>query len=259
MRTPLDQAHAQMQDAPEDAALRLRYYERLAQCELFLLLEREAANDSIAPVIFPFEGDSYGLAFDSEARLTDFTGRAAPFVAMSGRQLAEMLAGQGLGLGVNLDVAPSSHLLPPAALTWMREVLQNTPTQARDRPVELTAPLGVDEGVLRALDAKFAAGTGLADHALLAGVRYEDGRQGLLLAVISPRAGAERALRQAVAETVSFSAAEMALDVTFLAADEALSQRMARVGLRFDFPKPEIARPLPAAPGMDPDNPPKLR
>jgi hypothetical protein len=34
--------------------------------------------------------------------------------------------------------------------------------------------------------------------------------------------------------------------------------RLAKVGLRFDIPEPEEA-PGPAAPGMDPDRPPRLR
>ena len=40
--TPLDAAHAAMEAAPEDDAARLRFYERLADSELFLLLRRGA-------------------------------------------------------------------------------------------------------------------------------------------------------------------------------------------------------------------------
>ena len=39
--TPLDMAHALMDAAPEDDAARLRFYERVADGELFLLLETE--------------------------------------------------------------------------------------------------------------------------------------------------------------------------------------------------------------------------
>jgi len=259
MQTPLDQAHALMEAAPADAAPRLRFYERLAACELFLLLDREAANDRVQPMVFPLEGGRYVLAFDSEARLAEFTGRETPFVAMSGRQLAHMLAGQGMGLGVNLKVAPSAILLPPDALAWLGEALDNRAAEAAETPVEFTTPFGVDSDLMRALDAKFAAAEGLADRALLAGVRYANGQSGLLLALVDTRPGAEGALRQSIVETVSFSATDQALDIAFLAGDDARLARLARVGLRFDLPKAQPGEYVPAAPGMDPDKPPKLR
>jgi len=37
--TPLDTAHAAMMAAPENDAARLRFYERMADAELYLLLE----------------------------------------------------------------------------------------------------------------------------------------------------------------------------------------------------------------------------
>ena len=43
--TPLDQAHAEMMDNAEDDALRLKFYRRLADTTLFLLLEREPAQE----------------------------------------------------------------------------------------------------------------------------------------------------------------------------------------------------------------------
>ena len=37
--TPIDTAHAAMEAAPEDGALRLRFYERISDSELFLMLD----------------------------------------------------------------------------------------------------------------------------------------------------------------------------------------------------------------------------
>ena len=45
--TPLDTVHAAMEAAPQDDAARLRFYERLADSELFLLLTEEAQGDNI--------------------------------------------------------------------------------------------------------------------------------------------------------------------------------------------------------------------
>ena len=72
--TPLDHAHAAMEAAPAYDAARLRFYDRLAASELFLLLEAEAEGDRIRPQVFPVEGQSFVLVFDREDRLTEFVG-----------------------------------------------------------------------------------------------------------------------------------------------------------------------------------------
>lgn len=131
--TPLDAAHAAMVSAPEDDAARLRFYDHLAASELFLLLESEAEGDQIAPRLFELDSGPVVLVFDREARLAQFAGGIAPYAAMSGRVLTGMLAGQGIGLGLNLEVAPSSILLPPEALTWLQGQLQDLPEEGEAR------------------------------------------------------------------------------------------------------------------------------
>jgi hypothetical protein len=114
--------------------------------------------------------------------------------------------------------------------------------------------------VIAALDAKLARAGGLAVAALLAGVVYEGGRRGHLLAVIDAADGAEGALARSMNEALVFSGCEAGeLDVVFLRGGEPAAQAMARVALRFDLPAPEVRDPSPAAPGMDPSRPPKLR
>ena len=95
--TALDKAHAAMQAAPEDAQARLKFFERFADNELFLLLETEAEGDQITPRVFPLEDGPVVLVFDREARLAAFAEGPAPYVGLSGRVLAGMLAGQGMG------------------------------------------------------------------------------------------------------------------------------------------------------------------
>ncbi|MEL6522614.1 MAG: SseB family protein [Pseudomonadota bacterium] len=254
--TRLDQAHGAMEAAPEDSAARLRFYERLADSEMFLLLEAEAIGDQISPQIFPLEDGPVVLAFDRIERLTAFTDGPAPYAAMSGRSLVGLLVEQTLSLGVNLEVAPSSILLPPEALAWLAKTLAEHPVEGEAAPVEIAPPGGLPEAVLTALDTKLAAAQGLAHSAYLAHVRYDTGHQTHLLAFIDAVPGAEGALATAVSEALAFSGIEAgALDVTFFRATDAITTRLAKHGLRFDLPQP----PKSDGPGMDPDRPPILR
>jgi hypothetical protein len=63
--TPLDRSHAAMETAPDDDALRLRFFDALAGAELFLLLDAEADGEAIVPRTFPLDGTAYVLAFDT--------------------------------------------------------------------------------------------------------------------------------------------------------------------------------------------------
>lgn len=53
--TAYDRAHAALAADPENEALRLAVYDRLADAELFLLLEEEPSGDEIKPQIFSTE------------------------------------------------------------------------------------------------------------------------------------------------------------------------------------------------------------
>ncbi|MDJ0630866.1 MAG: SseB family protein [Rhodobacter sp.] len=255
--TPLDKAHAVMET--DGDAGRLRFFDRLADAELFLLLAAEADGDRIEPEIFETADGSFVLVFDREDRMTAFVGQSAPYAALTGRALAGMLAGQGIGLGLNLEVAPSSMLLPAEAVGWLGEMTGQRPSEVGERPVEIRPPAGLPEGLLTALDAKLAAAAGLARLAYLVAVTYAPARPGHLLAVIDPAPGAEPALARAVGEALAFSGVEAGeIDIGFFAATDPMAARLARVGLRFDLPAPERkVRPL--APGKDPQSPPKLR
>lgn len=254
--TPLDLAHAAMEGG--DAA-RLRFYERLADGELFLLLAREAEGATIEPRLFELEDGPVALVFDREARLAEFTGEPSPYAALSGRRAAALLAGRGIGLGVNLGVAPSSILLPAQAVDWLASTLAHAPAEARERASEVRPPGELPPVLLESLGAKLPAAAGLARMAYLAGVTYEGGRRSHLLAFVDAVPGAEDALAGAVGEALVFSGLEMGeLDVAFLRASDPLSARLAKVGLRFDLPRPEAREPL-SAPGMDPERPPRLR
>ncbi|MEI4261246.1 SseB family protein [Roseovarius sp. D0-M9] len=259
--TALDRAHALMEAASEEGAPRLAFYHCLADTQLFVLLTEEGTGDHVTPQTFDVDGTDFALAFDTEERLAGFTGGGpAPYAMLPGRTLAGMLSGAGAGLGLNLDAAPSSILLPPEALGWLAETLgQGGGAEATARPESVSAPEGVPEALLSVLDAKLARAEGLASHACLAGVRYAGGASGHVVMFIGTAPGAEGALTRAVSEALTFSGIEAgALDVGFAAPQSALAQRFEKVGLRFDLPRAS-APPERAAPGSDPSRPPRLK
>ncbi|MEJ6403811.1 SseB family protein [Yoonia sp. 2307UL14-13] len=256
--TELDNAHAAMEAAPDNDALRLQFYERLVDTELFMLLGAEAAEDRIAPEIFEIEDRRFALVFDREERLSQFVGCVAPYAGLPGRALAQMLVGQGIGLALNLEVAPSAMLIPDEAVDWLAKTLSNGPQETEARLRELIAP-NVPESVVSGLDRKLATAAGMARSAYLAGAIYEDNTRGHVLAFLDAQDGAEQALASAANEALTFSGIEAGMiDVLFVRASDPLAAYLAKVGLRFDLPEP-VQPMTPTAPGMDSEKPPRLK
>lgn len=254
--TALDRAHG---IADEDEAARRGFWRAVAEAELFLMLAEEAEGDAITPETFEVGGTSYVLAFDREARLAEFAGREVPYAGLSGRALAGMLAGQGLGLALNPEVAPSATLVEPDAITWLARMTGEAPETHEARIVEMMPPSGLPEAVLPALDSTLATAGGLASSAYLVGVTFEGGARGHMLGIVDAVPGADGAIARAVREALVFSGLEAAsLEVGFFAASDPMAGRLACHGLRFDLPEPPTPSG-PAAPGRDPDAPPRLR
>lgn len=257
--TDIDQAHAAMSANEEDDIARLRFYERLADSELFMLLEGEAEGDQISPALFEVEDQQFVLIFDREERMVEFYGKIAPYAALSGRGMAQMLEGQRIGLALNMGVAPSAMLVPAEAVDWLAQTLGSDPEEVEGQITELTAPKGLPETLLEALDRKLATAAGLAVEAYLCGVAYEGGGRGHMLAFVGTAPGAESALTAAVNEALVFSGIDAGmLDVAHLEGGDPVSERVAKVGLRFDLPSPQMPQTPGANPGMDPSKPPKL-
>jgi hypothetical protein len=259
MTTPLDDAFAAMEAEGTDAA-RLRWFDRLVASELFLLLEAEAEGDTVRPRVFEVEDGAFVCVFDREERLSAFAGDAAPYASLSGRALSGMLAGQGLGLAVNLGTG-AEMLLDPDAVDWLAEMLATRPDEVEEAPEEIAAPGALPEALLTALDARLASAAGLARRAALVAVVYSGGRRGHLLAFIDAVPGAEPSLARLVGEALGFSGLEAGtLDVGFFRGGDPVAPRLVRAGLMFDLP--DLQDPQaggPAAPGMNPDQPPRLR
>ena len=258
MQTPLDQAHATMEASEAQS---LRFYERLADAELFLMLEEEASDDRARPLIFETSDGAFALVFDREDRLADFVDTPTPFVAMSGRRIAKTLAGEAIGLGLNLGVAPSSMLMPPTTVDWLNEVLGAKSIVTEAVPEQLHPPKGLPETLISALDIKLANMSGVVAAAYLVGVTYKGAQNGHMLAMIDVPNAAQEGVAEAISEALAFSGIEAGqLDVTFLDTTSPHIEGFANVGLKFDIPDLVLPAPLkPVAPGMDPKNPPKLR
>ena len=155
--TEIDRAHGAMVANESDDIARLRFYERLAESELFMLLEGEAEGDQISPAMFEAEGQEFVLIFDREERMVDFYGKAiAPYAALSGRGMAQMLTGQRIGMALNMGVAPSAMLVPSEAVDWLAQTLGNDPEEVDGQITEVTAPKGLPEVLLEALDRMLA-------------------------------------------------------------------------------------------------------
>ncbi|MEM9229160.1 MAG: SseB family protein [Pseudomonadota bacterium] len=255
--TALDRAHAAMIDAGESEAARRLFFGAVAAAELVLVLEAELplGSDQIRPMVVEADAGRFVLAFDTDARMAAFVGEAAT-ATLSGRALAAMLAPAGLGVGLNLEVAPSSILLPPEVISWLAE---NTAPQSEVhevRIVELAPPEQVDRVLLGLLDARLAQLTGMARDACLAQAVYADGSRGLALAIVGVPEAARTAVTQSFAEAVSLAGLpDRALDVLFLEPEMSIWERVQRVGLRFEVPEPA----KPDGPGSAPPGPPILR
>jgi hypothetical protein len=257
----LDQAHAAM--ANGDEAGLLRFYQILADATLFILLEREAEGERVDPKIFDLPDGPVLLAFDSEERLAAWGQGPLPYAALPGRIIAQHLSGTGVSLGLNFGSdAASETLLPPEAMRWLSEMLETAPAEMQATPARFFAPQDVPDALIDALTFTLSGATGLVSAALLAGVRYDDGRLGHVLALIDAHPAAQEALARAMSEALSFSGLEAGeLDVTFLNGGEPAVSAMAAVARVFDIPWPETVEPAqsPTAPGMNPDRPPVLR
>ena len=295
--TDLDHAHAAMEAAPGDESKRRAFYGLLADTNLFLLLDKEPQDERVSPAVFEVGEGKFVLVFDSEERLVAFSDRVVPSLALPGRALVQMLMSgedEAMGLGLNLDVAPSSMLLPADVVQWLAQMLITPPEQGltepqgnstNTRPIGLFAPDDLPETVVTALTSRLIGAAELARAAWLVGAEFEGGNRGYLVVFEEANPDAEPALAAAVAQAVVFggAGAEMrssgkignssetgsgagvlALDAAFAGRGDPILNQLRGCARRLELPDPPqpAAEPnfaQPAAPGMDPDQPPILR
>ncbi len=266
--TKLDRAHDAMQTTPEDDAARVAFYGVLADAELFILLTDEPDTPSaINPEILDIEGDRFALVFDREERLGNFTkaqmesDAPAPYAALPGRVIAGMLAGQNIGLGLNLGVAPSSILIPGAAMDWLMAALGETPSQAQSTVLAFLPPDAAALALLPALREKLATAGALKARAWLARARFADAGEGALLGLSGIPRESHDLLARAAQEALVFSGTNTELTTVFLDQGTRAEAELAAIGREIPLPAPAtptISAP-PPPPGSDPDKPPILK
>jgi hypothetical protein len=243
--TPLDALHAAHAADPEAEAPRLAWFGLLADTELFLPTEAEATGGQVTPRILALSDGPLLPAFDSEERLAAFSGAAVAYVALPGRVVAAQLAGQGVALGINLGVADSAMLLPPAAVDWLAATLASAPAPEAARPVAVRPPGDLAAPLAAALARALVRAGGWAATAHLVMAEHADGRRAPLLAFGGVAPGAAPALARAVAEALAFSGAAVdRVEVAFPADGDPLAAAIAAAGLALPVPPP----PAPAPP-----------
>lgn len=257
--TALDRAHHAMARAPEDEAARLHWYHTLADSELCLLLTDEPTGDTLSPAIFELSEGRFALAFDLEERLATFADGAVPYAALPGRVIAANLAGSGIGLCINLDVAPSSFVMGPDAVDWLTSALAQDPTPVAGPMGGWVAPQNPELG--RALWAKLSGYPLPAASVWLTGILQGGTSATHAFVFVDAEAGSEDALAKAANEATLFSGQDPdGVSILFLNAAQAAGLEL--VGQQVWAPPPPPAPPepvAPSAPGSDPDRPPRLR
>lgn len=260
--TPLDRAAQAMAERPDAPAARLRFFERVLDAELHLLLEAEAGPEALRPVVYDLDAGRFAVAFDRADRLAGFLDAPTPYAAMAGRRLAAALAGRGLGLALNPGVAASETLLSAAEIDWLAGVAAAASAEPAGpaRAREIGPPRGAEPALVAALAEKLAAMAGRIEAAWLAAVRLEDGAERLTLGIAGAPEAAQDAIAAAITEAARFSGVEgAAVDVAFLDPDAPAGAAFARAGLVLAVAPPPAAPSMRQGPGRDPDRPPKLR
>ncbi|MGB3146503.1 MAG: SseB family protein [Paracoccaceae bacterium] len=260
VETALDRAHRAMSMAPDDDAARLNWYHVFADSELCLLLEKEAEGVELSPAIFELSEGRFAMVFDQEERLASFAEDVVPYAALPGRVIAANLAGRDIGICVNLDVAPSAFVMPAGAVDWLAGALSQTPAPASGPLGGWTAPQNPELG--RALWAKLI-GQPLPVRAVwLTGVRLEGDQATHAFVFVDADRSYEGPLARAANEAVLFSGHDPeGVSILFLSAEQAAGLEGIALPV-WAPPEPTIApepAAAPAAPGSDPDRPPRLR
>lgn len=276
--TALASALAKLADDSENPALRLWFHGELISTEVFVWLAgmpgpagegapRATPAGTLAPQVFDLESGPTVLAFDSEAALAAFAGKAVDYAALPGRVLVRMLTEARPRLSLLVQGANGvAELLGPEALDWLMQTLSAPApgavmAQARSYGPPMLSP-AVLSLLVPALERRLSGLPGLEAAALVQAV-WQDGSTGHLLAVSGLPHPAWPAVSQAVAEALALSGAALdQLDVVFPAPER--MKAILTAGLRL-APAPHTLatvpqpRNPPSAPGMDPARPPRLR
>lgn len=254
--TPIDSAFQRLAADPDDPGVSLQFHERVLDAELLVPLAAETGGvDDLMPQVYDVADGRFVLAFDRDERMAAFLEAPVPFAALTGRQLAGLLAGKGAGIVLNPG-APSETLLPAATVGWLASMVAGAPLTVKASLHDIGPPETPPAALVDALGPKLAAMAEVIGDAHLVSARH-DGKEARYLLVLSDVSeAAHPGVAAAIAEAVRFSTTGSGLDVAFVASGSPAGRAAARAGLLLDLPRPR--RREIAGPGMDPDRPPKL-
>ena len=237
----------------------MQFVATILETELFLVLTGPPDEHSIDPRTIEHNAQEYVLAFDSNDGLANQSDGPMPYAALPGRGLIAMLAGQGIGLAVMTGQGQDPTYLTPEIVDWIATHATDVPDEQSELPKTISAPRDLPHGLFETLSRRLAKIAGLAQSAYLASVTYADERQALLVAIVGASADVQPAVANSIAEAVRFTDADdLVVDVSFFEEDDRFVEVLARNGVAIDIPEPTVAEATHAAPGMDPDKPPRL-
>lgn len=255
MTGPLARYFAAMAARPDDDAARLAYFAAVAAQELIVPLRTEPEGETLDPLLIDTGAGAVVPVFDDPARLADLGAGPMPYAALAGRELAALLTGQGIGLGINLG-SDQPFLIGPDGVDWLAAMVAAEPDETRGSPLAFHPPGRAALALLPAIEGPLARLGGIAAAAVLATAEYEDGANGAFLGILGCAPGAEDTVARALGEAVRFAADGTgggAIDIAFLP-EGAAAAALLRVGVRVT-----LAPEAPPDPHAGAPRPPRLR
>lgn len=250
--TPLDRLHIAMIKTADERSRR-RYFSEFLATDIVLALEKPA-DQTLSPKTLVVGADTLALAFDTEKRLAGF-GQTHHYAVMAGRDLVELLKDSGLGLGLNLAGEGHALHLAPSHIQWLSQ--QNAdPANVEEKITVIGPPGDVSGKLLDVLHRRLTSLAALAEAGFLVTTEQESGEGQLLLLLCGVPLQMRAQFAGHIAEALALENVDVALDVGFAEPGDPLLMAAARHGLQIEMPSP--IKPTIAAPGSDPDKPPKL-
>ena len=257
--TPLERTIVMLESTPDDPTRFSAVIERLADAEVFLALEVATLEAEVKPKTVWLKAQEYVAIYDTELRLAESVGGEAEYLSVSGRALVQMLMGQEVGIALNPGTTAIGYVFEPETLHWLAQSLDERPNEIAQQISEVSAPPVLTPKALDALSVKLTAAQGLAEYACLVEATDSEEHKNPMLCFVGLVPDAQADLAKLVQEYLQFSEQDCApWDVTYFTPDHGMVQKLLKVGLRFDLPKPEVAVEQPA-PGTTPGQPPILR
>lgn len=257
--TPLERAIVMLEAKPHDTSRFSAVMERLVDAEVFLSLEDASSTKVVTPRMVQLHGDEFVAIYDTELRLSEAIGGETEYLSVSGRTLIQMLVGQNTGIALNPGTSAIGYIFKMETLRWLAQSLDENPNKISQKITKVAPPPALSPKALEALSVKLTAAQGLAEYVVLVEAYGTSDNKNPMLCFVGSMPDAQADLAKLVQEYLQFSEQDgAAWDVSYLAQNHIMVEKLLKVGLRFDLPAPEIAFDRPG-PGTAPGQPPILR